>query len=90
MTLALLVVGYALSVPFTIWVPGFKRLWRRREPWVFAVAQAGAVLLAVASGLRHSPIGVVANAGWAIGLTVAYVLEGQKRARSARPSAGVR
>lgn len=85
-TTALLVAGYALSVPFTIWVPGFRRLWRRRELWVFAVAQAGAVLLAVGYGLKHNPIGVLTNGGWAVGLTVAYVLEGIKRGRSSAPA----
>lgn len=79
MTTVLLVVGLLLSVPFTVWVPGFRRLWRRREPWVFAVAQLGAVLLAVAYALKGKPIGVLTNGGWAVGLTVAYVLEGRKR-----------
>jgi len=85
-TTALLVVGFLLSVPFTIWVPGFKRLWRRREPLVFATAQLGAVLLAVAYALKGQRIGVLTNGGWAIGLTVAYVREGIKRARSSAPA----
>lgn len=90
MITALLVIGLALSVPFTIWVPGFRRLWRRREPLVFATAQLGAVLLALAYALKGKPIGVLTNGGWAVGLTVAYALEGRKRARAGRPSAPAR
>ena len=84
MALALLVVGYAMAIPFTVWIPGFRRLWRRRELWVFAVAQTGAVLIALGHGLRGNEGGVLANGGWALGLTVAYVLEGRKRLSSAR------
>lgn len=80
MTTALLVAGFVLAVPFTVWVPGFLRLWRRREPQVFVRAQAGAVLLAVGSAMKGREIGVLVNGGWAIALTVAYVLEGRKRA----------
>lgn len=43
-----LLFGYVLAVPFTLFPPGFLRLWRRREVEVFAVAQAGALLIAVA------------------------------------------
>lgn len=85
-TAALLVLGYVLAVPFTVWVPGFKRLWRRRERLVFGAAQTGAVLLAVGYARKHQPIGVVTNGGWALGLTVAYVLEGLKRSRSSAPA----
>ncbi len=80
MPLVLIVAGYVLVVPFTVFVPGFTRLWRRREPWVFATEQTGAVLLAVGFGLKGSPVGALVNGGWAAGLTVAYALEGRKRA----------
>lgn len=90
MTTALLVLGYLLSVPFTLWTPGFRRLWRRRELLVFATAQLGAVLLTVAYARKGAPVGVLINGGWAVGLTVAYVLEGRKRSRAARLSAPAR
>ena len=43
-----LLFGYVLAVPFTVFVPGFLRLWRRREVEVFATAQVGALLVALA------------------------------------------
>ena len=79
MSTALIVLGYLLAVPFTLFVPGFLRLWRRREPWVFATAQAGALLLAVGFALNGNVVGALVNAGWAVGLTVAYVREGRRR-----------
>ena len=79
MSTALIVLGYLLAVPFTLFVPGFLRLWRRRELWVFAVAQVGALLLAIGFALNGSVVGALVNAGWAAGLTVAYVREGQSR-----------
>ena len=80
-----LVGGYALSVPFTLYLPGFYRLWRKREPWVFVTEETGAVLLAVGFGLKGQTAGAVFNGGWAAGLAVAYALEGRKRARAATP-----
>ncbi len=86
MPLALIVSGYVLAVPFTVFTPGFKRLWRKRERWVFATEQTGAVLLAVGYGLKGSPVGALVNGGWAAGLAVAYVAEGRRRARAASES----
>lgn len=74
-----LVAGYVLAVPFTVFTPGFLRLWRRREPWVFAAAQVGAALI-VGGWVARGGIGAaVGNGLWLLGLTVAYVLEGRKR-----------
>lgn len=87
MTAALLVLGYLLAVPFTVWIPGFRRLWRRREPAVFGAAQLGAALLVVAYLRQRNWAGIVVNGGWAVGLTVAYLAEGRKRVSSAPPSA---
>jgi len=75
----LIVLGYLLAVPFTLFAPGFRRLWRRREPWVFATAQAGALLLAVGFALNGSVVGALVNAGWAAGLAAAYIREGRRR-----------
>lgn len=82
-TTALLVVGYAMAVPFTVWPPGFLRLWRRREPLVFAAAQTGAALVTAGHALNGNAVGTVVNASWLIGLSVAHVLEGRKRLRAA-------
>ena len=77
---AVLLVGYVLAVPFTVFVPGFLRLWRRREPWVIAAAEGGAVLVVLGWALKGTTPSAVFNALWAVGLAVALVLEGRKRA----------
>lgn len=79
-----LVAGYVLAVPFTVYLPGFYRLWRKREPWVLAVEETGAVLIAAGFVLKGNAIGAVVNGGWAAGLAVAYALEGRKRTALAR------
>ena len=81
MSTGLLLVGYGLAVPFTVFVPGFLRLWRRREPWVFVATEAGAVLIATGWALRGGTGAAVFNYGFAVVLAVAYALEGRKRAR---------
>ena len=78
-----LLFGYVLAVPFTLFVPGFLRLWRRREIEVFATAQAGALVIA-AGWLALGHVGAaVINGLWFSGLSIAWVLEGRKRAASA-------
>lgn len=78
----LLVAGYLLAVPFTLWVPGFLRLWRRREPAVFAVAELGAALLVAGYALSGSAVGIAVNGAWLVGLAGAYTLEGRARRRA--------
>jgi hypothetical protein len=74
-----LLFGYVLAVPFTLFVPGFLRLWRRREIEVFAVAQAGALVIALAWLAKGNAVACAVNAAWLVGLSVAYVLEGRRR-----------
>lgn len=76
-----LVAGYALAVPFSVYVPGFLRLWRRREPLVFAAEELGAALIVAGFAARRSWPAVVVNGGWGVGLAVAWVAEGRRRAR---------
>jgi hypothetical protein len=76
----LLVAGYALAVPVTLFVPGFLRLWRRREPLLYAAAQGGACLIIAGWLLRGSVPTAVINAAWLVGFGVAYAVEGSKRA----------
>ena len=78
-----LLLGYVLAVPFTLFVPGFLRLWRRREPAVFAVAQTGAALIALGWFAKGSTASALVNAAWLVGLTVAWVREGRRRAAQA-------
>lgn len=81
---ALLGAGYALAVPFTVFVPGFLRLWRRRERWAYACAQGGAALV-VAGWLAQGRWGpAVGNAVWLTGFGVHYAREGRKRAGRGR------
>jgi hypothetical protein len=78
-----LLFGYVLAVPFTLWVPGFLRLWRRREIEVFLTAQTGALVIALAWLAKGRPVAAAVNALWLVGLTVAYVLHARPRGRSA-------
>ena len=82
----LLVVGYALAVPVTLFVPGFLRLWRRREPLLYAMAQGGALLIVVGWALGGRWLSAGVNAAWLLGFGVAYWREGRVRAGRARAS----
>ena len=77
----LLVAGNVLAVPFSIYLPGFYRLWRRREPLVFAAEEVGMALITTAFALKSKPLPAAFNGAWGLGLAVAYGLEGRKRAR---------
>ena len=77
---AALAAGYALAVPFTAYVPGFLRLWRRREPAAFATAQVGALLIVAGWTAKGATAGALVNAAWVVGLSAAYAAEGRKRA----------
>lgn len=68
----LLVVGYVLAVPFTLFVPGFLRLWRRREAWAYACAQGGAALIVAGWSLREAWVSAGVNLLWMLGFGVAY------------------
>ncbi len=74
-----LLFGYVLAVPFTLFVPGFLRLWRRREVEVFATAQLGALVIALAWLAKGNVAAAAVNALWLVGLTGAYVAEGRRR-----------
>ena len=79
---AALVAGNVLAVPFTLFVPGFLRLWRRREPAVYGAAQGGALLITAGFAAKGNVPATVVNAGWLLGLGTAYALEGRKRSRA--------
>ena len=78
-----LLFGYVLAVPFTLFVPGFLRLWRGREIEVFVAAQTGALVIALGWLAKGRPAAAAVNAVWLVGLTVAYVVEGRRRAAQA-------
>ncbi|MCW2614034.1 MAG: hypothetical protein JWN08_1028 [Frankiales bacterium] len=77
---AALAAGYVLAVPFTLFTPGFLRLWRRREPWTYACAQGGAALIVAGWTAKGNVPSAVGNAAWLVGFGTAYALEGRKRA----------
>ena len=79
---AALVAGYALAVPVTLFTPGFLRLWRRREPLLYASAQGGAALIVGGWAAKGNAPSAVVNAVWLVGFGVAYAVEGRKRARA--------
>lgn len=82
---AVLAAGYALAVPFTVYVPGYLRLWRRREPAVVGAQELGAVLITAAFVAKGNVPAAAFNALWSVGLPIALVLEGRKRARLSAP-----
>ena len=73
-----LLFGYVLAVPFTVFVPGFLRLWRRREIEVFLLAQAGAAVIVAAWLAKGHVLAATVNAAWLVGLTIAYVRAGSR------------
>ena len=73
----LLVLGYLLAVPFTLFVPGFLRLWRRRETWAYACAQGGAALLVLGWLLRGDEVSAAVNACWLVGFGIVYASAGR-------------
>ncbi len=77
----LLGAGYALAVPFTVFVPGFLRMWRRREPALFIAEELGVSLIIAGWALHGRRAGVVTNSVWGGGLAIAYAAEGVKRRR---------
>lgn len=79
----LLVAGYLLAVPWTLWIPGFRRLWRRREPAAVLCAQTGAALITLGWLLQRAWPAAAVNGAWLVGFGAAYALEGRKRARQA-------
>ncbi len=78
---AALVAGYLLAVPFTLYLPGFLRMWRRREPAVFAAAEVGALLITAGWAAKGNVPAAVFNGAWTVGFAAAYAAEGRKRAR---------
>ncbi len=85
---ALLVAGYAAAVPFTLFTPGFRRLWRRREPWALAAAEGGAALICAGWAARGAVAPAVTNAAWLLGFGAVYAREGRRRARVGAASEG--
>jgi hypothetical protein len=77
---AALLVGYLMAVPFTLFPPGFLRLWRRREPSVFVTAEAGALLIAGGWAAKGNVPVATFNCLWFLGLGIAWWREGRKRA----------
>ncbi|GAC1325823.1 MAG: hypothetical protein NVSMB13_09620 [Mycobacteriales bacterium] len=75
--------GYLLAVPFTVFVPGFLRMWRRREPVVFVTAEIGAALIAGGFAAKHQWPAASVNAAWLVGFACLYAVEGRKRRRQA-------
>ena len=80
---ATLLAGYLLAVPFTLFTPGFLRLWRRREPAAYVAAQGGAALIVAGWASQGKTPAAAVNLVWLVGFGVAYAAEGRKRVRSA-------
>jgi len=74
-----LVAGYALAVPFSVYVPGFLRLWRRREPLVVVAEELGVALICLGWTLRGDRTAVAINATWGVGLAAALALTRKRK-----------
>lgn len=74
-----LVAGYVLAVPVTVWTPGFLRVWRRREPLLTAACLAGSALVTTGWVLKESTGPAVFNGAWTLGFAAAFLAEGRKR-----------
>lgn len=75
-----LLFGYVLVVPFTVVVPGWLRLWRRREVELLATVLVGLVVVAGAWLARGSAPVAAVHAAALVGLTVAWVRAGRRQA----------
>jgi hypothetical protein len=80
---AAIVAGYTLAVPFSIFLPGFLRLWRHREPALFVASETGVALIVLGWSLKGDTQGAMINGGWGVLFAAAYALEGRKRRRTA-------
>ena len=81
---AVLLAGSLLAVPFTLFVPGFLRMWRRRERWMYACAQSGAALIVLGWLARGAWPSAAVNAAWLVGFGVAWARAGRKAPVSRR------
>lgn len=79
LAVAALVVGYALAIPFTVWVPGFRRMWSGDAHWAFVAEQTGAALIITGWSLKGNVAAAAVNAAWFLGFGAAYL---RKRAGS--------
>ena len=74
-----LLFGYVLVVPFTLVVPGFLRLWRRREVELLATVLVGLLVLTVAWLARDNAVVAALHAAALVALAVAWVRAGRRQ-----------
>ena len=73
-----LLFGYVLVVPFTLFVPGFLRLWRQREVELLATVLVGLAVVTAAWAADGRAALAGAHAVLLAGLTVAWVRAGSR------------
>lgn len=74
--------GYALATPFVVWPPLFKHMWNRRDARLLAVQETGVALVVAGWAARGDTRAVGVNAAYGVGLAVAWVVAGRRRARA--------
>ena len=74
-----LLFGYLLIVPFTLVVPGFLRMWRRREVELLATVLVGLAVVTVAWLARDAAAVAAVHAAALVALTVAWVRAGRRQ-----------
>ena len=72
-----LLFGYVLALPFTVFVPGFLRLWRRREVELLLLTLVGLAVVSAAWAADDRPLLGALHAAAFVGLAVAYVMSGR-------------
>ena len=76
---AVALTGYALSGPFVLWMPLFKRMWNERDTRLLAVQELGVALIVVGWAGRGNVPSVVVNGGYGLALAAAYAYAGRSR-----------
>lgn len=75
---AVALAGYAVSAPFVLYLPLFKRMWREEDTRLLLVQETGVALVAAGWALRGDTGPALGNAGYGVALAAAWLLSGRR------------